>query len=59
MAHLQPADVPADASSQTNSREWKTLLSAVMSTTSVAELCYAVTEWLDWNARAARRNCRD
>jgi len=35
------------------------VLLAVMSTTGVAELCYSATEWLDWNARAARRNCRD
>jgi hypothetical protein len=32
---------------------------AIMSTTGVAELCYSITEWLDWNARAARRQCRD
>jgi hypothetical protein len=32
---------------------------AIMSTTGVAELCYSVTEALDWNARAARRQCRD
>jgi len=35
------------------------VLLAVMSTTGVAELCYSATEWLDWNARAARRACRD
>ena len=35
------------------------VLLAVMSTTGVAELCYSITEWLDWNARAARRACRD
>ena len=32
---------------------------AVMGTTGVAELCYSITEALDWNARAARRTCRD
>jgi hypothetical protein len=35
------------------------VLLAVMGTTGVAELCYSVTEWLDWNARSARRACRD
>ncbi len=35
------------------------VLLAVMGTTGVAELCYSATEWLDWNARAARRACRD
>jgi hypothetical protein len=35
------------------------VLLAVMSTTGVAELCYSVTEALDWNARAARRACRN
>jgi hypothetical protein len=33
------------------------LLLAIMSTTGVAQLCHSLTEWLDWNARAARRNC--
>jgi hypothetical protein len=33
------------------------VLLAIMSTTGVAELCYSVTEALDWNARAARRRC--
>jgi hypothetical protein len=32
---------------------------AIMSTTGVAELCNSITETLDWNARAARRQCRD
>jgi hypothetical protein len=32
---------------------------AIMSTTGVAELCHSITETLDWNARAARRQCRD
>ncbi|MDQ3810245.1 MAG: DUF1360 domain-containing protein [Chloroflexota bacterium] len=35
------------------------VLLAIMSTTGVAELCYSLTEALDWNARAARRSCRD
>jgi hypothetical protein len=35
------------------------LLLAIMSTTGVAELCYSIAEALDWNARAARRACRD
>jgi hypothetical protein len=35
------------------------VLLAIMSTTGVAELCYAVTEALEWTAQAARRNCRD
>jgi hypothetical protein len=35
------------------------LLLAIMSTTGVAELCYAVTEALEWTAQSARRNCRD
>jgi Protein of unknown function (DUF1360) len=35
------------------------LLLAIMGTTGVAELCYSLTEALDWNARAARRACRD
>src|SRR6266540_1659123 len=35
------------------------VLLVVMSTTGVAELCYSITEALDWNARAARRACRD
>lgn len=35
------------------------VLIAIMGTTGVAELCYSVTEALDWNARAARRACRD
>lgn len=35
------------------------VLLAIMSTTGVAELCYSITEALDWNARAARRTCRD
>jgi hypothetical protein len=35
------------------------LLIAIMSTTGVAELMYSITEALDWNARAARRQCRD
>ena len=35
------------------------VLLAIMSTTGVAELCYSITESLDWNARAARRQCRD
>lgn len=33
------------------------LFLAIMSTTGVAELCYSLTEALDWNARAARRRC--
>lgn len=33
------------------------VLLAIMSTTGVAELCYSVTEALDWTARSARRNC--
>ncbi|MBV9169540.1 MAG: DUF1360 domain-containing protein [Chloroflexi bacterium] len=33
------------------------VLMAVMSTTGVAELVYSVTEVLDWNARASRRQC--
>jgi hypothetical protein len=35
------------------------LLLAIMSTTGIAEVCYAVTEALEWNAQAARRACRD
>jgi hypothetical protein len=35
------------------------LLLAIMSTTGVAEVCYAVTEALEWTAQAARRQCRD
>jgi hypothetical protein len=35
------------------------VLLAVMSSTGIGELCYSVTEWLDWTARAARRRCRD
>jgi hypothetical protein len=35
------------------------LLLAIMSTTGVAELCYSLTEALDWTARAARRRCND
>ena len=35
------------------------VLLAIMSTTGVAELCYSLTEALDWSARAARRQCRD
>lgn len=35
------------------------LLLAIMSTTGVAELCYSITEALDWTARAARRRCGD
>jgi hypothetical protein len=35
------------------------VLLAIMSTTGVAELFYAVTEALEWNAQAARRSCRD
>ena len=35
------------------------LLLAIMGTTGVAELCYSITEALDWTARAARRSCRD
>jgi len=35
------------------------VLLAIMSTTGVAEVCYAVTEALEWNAQAARRTCRD
>ena len=31
----------------------------VMSATGAAELCYSLTEALDWNARAARRRCAD
>jgi hypothetical protein len=30
---------------------------AIMSTTGVAETTYSLTEWLDWNARAARQKC--
>lgn len=33
------------------------LLLAIMSTVGLAQMCHSVTEWLDWNARAARRNC--
>src|SRR5919202_84762 len=33
------------------------LFLTIMGTTGVAELCYSVTEALDWNARAARRRC--
>ena len=29
----------------------------IMGTTGVAELCYSLTEALDWNARAARHRC--
>ena len=29
----------------------------ILGTTGVAELCYSLTEALDWNARAARRRC--
>jgi Protein of unknown function (DUF1360) len=35
------------------------LLLAIMSTVGVAQLCHSATEWLDWNARAARRRCSD
>ena len=35
------------------------VLLAIMGTTGAAELCYSATEALDWNARAARRACRD
>ena len=35
------------------------LLLAIMSTTGVAELCYSLSEMLDWTARAARRRCGD
>jgi hypothetical protein len=35
------------------------VLLAIMSTTGVAELCYSVTEALDWTARANRRRCSD
>jgi Protein of unknown function (DUF1360) len=35
------------------------LLLAIMSTVGVAQLCHSLTEWLDWNARAARRRCSD
>lgn len=35
------------------------VLLAIMSTTGIAELCYSVTEALDWTARAARRRCND
>lgn len=35
------------------------VLLAVMGTTGVAELCYSLTEALDWTARAARRRCND
>ena len=35
------------------------LLLSIMSATGVAELCYSVTEYLDWNARCARHQCRD
>jgi hypothetical protein len=33
------------------------LFLTIMGTTGVAQLCYSVTEALDWNARAARRRC--
>jgi hypothetical protein len=33
------------------------LFLTIMGTTGVAELCYSVTEALDWNARAARHRC--
>jgi hypothetical protein len=35
------------------------LFLSIMATTGVAELCYSLTEVLDWNARAARRRCGD
>ncbi len=35
------------------------LLLAIMSTVGAAQLCHSATEWLDWNARAARRRCSD
>src|SRR6185295_7178549 len=35
------------------------VLVAIMGTTGMAELVYSTTEALDWNARAARRACRD
>jgi Protein of unknown function (DUF1360) len=33
------------------------LFLTIMGTTGVAELCYSLTEALDWNARAARHRC--
>jgi uncharacterized protein DUF1360 len=33
------------------------LLLAIMSTVGVAQICHSLTEWLEWNARAARRQC--
>jgi len=33
------------------------ILLAIMSTIGVAQLFHSVTEWLDWNARAARHRC--
>ena len=33
------------------------LLLTIMSTVGVAQLCHSLTEWLDWNARAARHRC--
>jgi hypothetical protein len=35
------------------------ILLAIMSTVGVAQLCHSLSEWLDWNARAARRRCSD
>jgi uncharacterized protein DUF1360 len=33
------------------------LLMTIMSTIGLAQLCHSLTEWLDWNARAARHRC--